>query len=167
MSAPARQGLARPADDWVERVRSASDIVEVVGQTVQLKRVGRNWTGLCPFHKEKTPSFNVNAERQFYHCFSCKAGGDVFKFVQESEKVGFLEAVEILSRRAGIAVPERRTGGFGVRTGVLDALDQATALYEQWLGDPERGRSTRAYLEGRGLTRDTIKAFRLGLAPDG
>jgi DNA primase len=167
MSATARQGMARPTDDWVERVRAASDIVEVIGQTVQLKRVGRNWTGLCPFHKEKTPSFSVNAERQFYHCFSCKAGGDVFKFVQESEKVGFLEAVEILSRRAGIAVPERRTGGFGVRTGVLDALEQATTLYEQWLSDPARGQTTRSYLEARGLTRDTIKAFRLGLAPEG
>ncbi len=167
MSTAAGRGVTRTADDWVERVRAASDIVEVVGQSVQLKRVGRNWTGLCPFHKEKTPSFSVNAERQFYHCFSCKAGGDVFKFVQESEKVGFLEAVEILSRRAGIAVPERRTGGFGARTGVLDALEQATGLYEQWLFDPERGRTTRTYLEERGLTRDTIKAFRIGLAPDG
>src|SRR2546428_10481411 len=93
---------ARDGDDWVERVRAASDIVEVIGQTVTLRRVGRNWVGLCPFHQEKTPSFSVNPERQFYHCFSCKAGGDVFKFIQESEKIGFLEAAELLGRRARI-----------------------------------------------------------------
>ena len=92
----------RGSDDWVERVRAASDIVEVIGQTVPLKRSGRNWMGVCPFHQEKTPSFSVNAERQFYHCFSCKAGGDVFKFVQESEKVGFLEAVEQVATKQGI-----------------------------------------------------------------
>ena len=79
---------AREGDDWVERVRAASDIVEIIGQTVTLKRVGRNWVGLCPFHQEKTPSFSVNPERQFYHCFSCKAGGDVFRYVQETERVG-------------------------------------------------------------------------------
>ena len=100
-----RQSQAAPsrgADDWVERVRAASDIVEVVSQTITLRRSGRNWVGLCPFHEEKTPSFSVHAERQFYHCFSCKAGGDVFKFVQETEKLSFLEAAELLSRRAGI-----------------------------------------------------------------
>ena len=71
-------GAPRGNDDWVERVRGASDIVEIVGQAVPLRRVGRNWMGVCPFHQEKSPSFSVNAERQFYHCFGCKAGGDVF-----------------------------------------------------------------------------------------
>lgn len=161
-------GAARGADDWVERVRAASDIVEFIGQTVALKRVGRNWTGLCPFHQEKTPSFSVNAERQFYHCFSCQAGGDVFKFVQESEKVGFLEAVEILSRRAGIPVPERRGGlPSGQRAKLVEVLEAAAAAYEQWLWDPTQGRGTLAYLEQRGLTPDTIRAFRLGYAPPG
>ena len=79
---PAARG-PRTADDWVERVRVASDIVEIISQTVALKRVGRNFVGLCPFHGEKTPSFSVQPERQFYHCFSCKVGGDVFRFVQE------------------------------------------------------------------------------------
>ncbi|HEY2956184.1 MAG TPA: DNA primase [Candidatus Eisenbacteria bacterium] len=160
---------ARGADDWVERVRAASDIVDVVRQTVSLKRSGRNWVGLCPFHKEKTPSFSVHAERQFYHCFSCNAGGDVFKFVQETEKVGFMEAVELLSRRAGIPVPERRTGGVerGIRARLQEALEAAATAYEQWLGDPAAGASARAYLEGRGLTHATIRAFRLGLAPPG
>jgi DNA primase len=166
MSAPER-AIGRGSDDWVERVRAASDLVDVVGQSVALRKVGRNWVGLCPFHAEKTPSFSVHAERQFYHCFSCKAGGDVFKFVMETEKIGFIEAVEALSRRAGIPVPERRSAGRGGRAPLLEALEQAAAAYEQWLADPTRGASTRAYLERRGLGRDTIKSFRLGLAPDG
>jgi len=158
---------ARGADDWVERVRAATDIVELVGERVPLRRVGRNFMGRCPFHEEKTPSFSVNAERQFYHCFSCKVGGDAFKFVQETEKVGFLEAVELLSRRAGIPVPERRSGERGKRTGLLEALDAAATAYEQWLGDPEIGASARAYLERRGVARETQREFRLGLAPTG
>lgn len=158
---------ARGSDDWVESVRAASDIVEVVGQSVPLRRVGRNFMGVCPFHQEKTPSFSVNAERQFYHCFSCKAGGDVFKFVQETEKVGFLEAVEMLSRRAGIAVPERRSGERGKRAPLLEALDAAAAAYEAWLGDPTTGAAARAYLEKRGIPRETQREFRLGFAPGG
>ena len=157
----------RGGDDWVERVRAASDIVEIVSQTVTLKRTGRNWVGLCPFHQEKTPSFSVHPERQFYHCFSCKAGGDVFKFVQETEKIGFVEAAELLSRRAGIAVPERGTGSRGVRRPVLDALEAAATAYEQWLADPEHGARARAYLERRNLDRDTMRLFRLGVAPAG
>ena len=154
-------------DDWVERVRAATDIVELIGERVPLRRVGRNFMGRCPFHEEKTPSFSVNAERQFYHCFSCKVGGDAFKFVQETEKVGFLEAVELLSRRAGIPVPERRAGERGRRAGLLEVLDAAATAYEQWLGDPEMGAPARAYLERRGISRETQRAFRLGLAPAG
>jgi DNA primase len=157
----------RTSDDWIERVRAASDIVEIIGQTVSLKRVGRNWVGLCPFHQEKTPSFSVHPERQFYHCFSCKAGGDVFKFVQESEKLGFFEAAEMLSRRAGIAVPERRAGERSQRTPLLEALEAAASHFEQWLADPHLGERTRAYLADRGLEREMVREFRLGLAPPG
>ena len=160
-----RQG--RDADDWVERVRASSDIIEVVSQTVALKRVGRNMVGLCPFHNEKTPSFSVSPERQFYHCFSCKAGGDVFRYVMETERVGFLEAVELLSHRAGIPVPERRSGEPGTRRPLLDALDAAATAYEQWLADPAGGSAAREYLTGRGLTDATVRTFRLGVAPDG
>jgi DNA primase len=168
MTDAGRGPAGRSHDDWIERVRAASDIVEVIGQTVALRRTGRNLVGLCPFHKEKTGSFSVNAERQFYHCFGCKAGGDVFRFVQETEKVGFLEAVEILSRRAGIPVPERREGGdAGARGRLHEALEAAAAAYEQWLGDPAGGAAARAYLEQRGLARETQRAFRLGLAPEG
>src|SRR5439155_15379691 len=103
------------------------------------------------------------------HCFSCKAGGDVFKFVQETEKVGFLEAVELLSRRAGIPVPERRgeAGATGQRSRLFEVLEAAAACFEQWLADPERGAGARAALERRGVARDTLRAFRLGLAPPG
>ena len=155
------------SDDWVERVRAASDIIEIIGQSVPLRRVGRNWVGRCPFHDDKSPSFSVNGERQFYHCFSCKVGGDVFKFVQETEKVGFLEAVELLSRRAGIAVPARRSGERGQRAPLLEALEAATTVYEQWLGDPSLGGAARTYLEQRGITRETQREFRLGLSLPG
>ena len=166
---PARPGSggADDADTWVERVRTASDVVDVIGQTVPLRRVGRNFMGRCPFHEEKSPSFSVNAERQFYHCFGCKAGGDVFKFVMETEKVGFLEAVELLSRRAGIAIPERRAGERGKRAPLLEALDAAATAYEQWLGDPTAGAAVRAYLEQRGITRESQREFRIGLSLPG
>ena len=157
----------RTADDWLERVRAASDLVEIVGETVPLKRVGRNWVGLCPFHGEKTASFSVSAERQLYHCFSCKAGGDVFKYVQEREKIEFLEAVEWLSRRAGIPVPERRGERSSQRGAIADALEAAATCYEAWLRDPTRGAAAREYLSARGLSDDTIRRFRLGLAPEG
>src|SRR6266487_2068958 len=161
---PAGASSRRGADDWVERVRMANDMVEYVGQTVALRRVGRNWVGLCPFHQEKSPSFSVNAERQLYHCFSCKAGGDIFKFVQETEHVGFLEAVEMLSRRAGIPVPERHAPGEsrGARVRLQEALEAATSAFEQWLWDPSTGAGVRRYLEGRGLTKGTLHAFRVG-----
>lgn len=162
-----RPGGPGGSDDWVERVRAASDLVEIVSQTVPLRRVGRNFMGRCPFHEEKSASFSVSAERQFYHCFGCKAGGDVFKFVQETEKVGFLDAVEMLSRRAGIPVPERRAGERSQRAPLLEALDAAATAYEQWLGDPELGAAARATLERRGITRETQREFRLGLALPG
>ena len=162
---PAQSG--RMADDWVERVREASDIVEIVGEIVPLKKAGRNWTGLCPFHAEKTASFSVSAERQLYHCFSCKAGGDVFRFIQEQEKVPFLEAVAVLSQRAGIPVPERRGERSGVRATLMEALELAASSYEQWLRDPQWGKAARAYLAERGIDDGAARTFRLGLAPEG
>ena len=160
-------GASHGSDDWVERVRAASDIVEIIGQTVPLRRSGRNFMGRCPFHEEKSPSFSVNAERQFYHCFGCKVGGDVFKFVMETEKVEFIDAVKLLSQRAGIPVPERGGARSGPRTQVLEALDAAATAYEQWLADPQAGAAARTYLEQRGITRETQRAFRLGLSLPG
>jgi DNA primase len=122
--------------------------------------------GRCPFHEEKSPSFSVNAERQFYHCFGCKVGGDVFKFVMETEKVEFIDAVELLSQRAGIPVPERGGARSGPRTQVLEALDAAATAYEQSLADPQAGAAARTYLEQRGIAQ-TQRAFRLGLSLPG
>jgi DNA primase len=161
-----RAATAR-SDDWLERVREASDLLEIVRETVALKRQGRNWVGLCPFHSEKTPSFTVSPDRGLYHCFSCKAGGDVFKFVETRENVPFLEAAEMLSRRAGIPLPERRGERSSVRGALLEALDLAATSYEQWLRDPQRGAAAREYLTGRGLSEATVRTFRLGLAPEG
>jgi len=167
LTTSARGSGGRMTDDWLERVRAASDLVEIVGQTVPLKRVGRNWVGLCPFHAERTASFSVSAERQLYHCFSCKAGGDVFKFVQETEKIEFLEAVEWLSRRAGIGVPERRGERSSLKGAIGEALELAATSYEQWLRDPVGGARVRAALAARGLRDETVRQFRLGLAPEG
>ena len=156
------KGRPRGADDWVERVRAATDIVELVGQAMSLKRSGKSWIGLCPFHGEKTPSFSVSPERQLYHCYGCKAGGDVFKFVQETEKVGFLEAAELLSRRAGIPVPERRPGEGGLRVALLEVLEQAAQAYARWLEDPERGRAAREAESLDGIIRTVMNEHRRG-----
>lgn len=155
------------ADDWVERVRAATDIVDYIGQTVPLKRSGRNFMGRCPFHEEKSPSFSVNAERQFYHCFGCKVGGDVFKFVMATENLEFIEAVKLLSQRAGIPVPERRVTTSGPKAQLHEALDAAALEYERWLADPHTGAAALTYLEQRGITRETQRVFRLGLSLPG
>jgi DNA primase len=110
-------------DETIERIKAASDIVEVVSEHVQMRQAGRNWLGLCPFHNEKTPSFNVQPELQIYHCFGCGVGGDVFKFLQEIDKVSFVEAVTFLAERAGIPVP--RQGGSNAEDERNDQLFRA------------------------------------------
>jgi len=94
------------SDEFVNQVRAAVDIIDVVGEYVQLRKSGRAFVGLCPFHSEKSPSFNVNAERQFFHCFGCGAGGDIFSFLMKLEQLSFPEALHKLADRAGIAVPQ-------------------------------------------------------------
>src|SRR4029450_10915419 len=101
-------GLMAFPDSFVEEVRRSADIVRVISEVVNLKKMGTSWKGLCPFHQEKTPSFNVRAEPAVFHCFGCGEGGDVFKFVMLHERVGFPEAIESVARRFGVAVPEGR-----------------------------------------------------------
>src|SRR6516165_12107735 len=108
--------MARFSEDKLEEVRTRADIVEVIGAHVQLRRAGRNFVGLCPFHNEKTPSFSVNLERGFFHCFGCGAGGTVFDFLMKNEGLTFPEALQSLAKRYGIAVPER-TADQGARLG--------------------------------------------------
>ena len=151
-----------------DRIRDATDIVDLVSEHVQLTRRGRNFLGLCPFHEEKTPSFNVNPDRQFYHCFGCGAGGDVFKFIQEIDRVTFIEAVKFLAERAGIALPER-SGSSREETEAADELyranDLARKYFHHLLLNDDVGASARTYLQTRGLTGETIERFGLGYAP--
>ena len=153
-----------------ERIRDATDIVDLVSEHVQLVKKGRNFSGLCPFHDEKTPSFSVNPDRQFYHCFGCGAGGDVFKFVQEIDRVTFVEALKFLAERAGIALPER-SGPSREEVAAEDELYRANDLAQKYfhhlLLNDEVGASARTYLQTRGLTGETITRFGLGYAPPG
>lgn len=151
-----------------DRIRDATDIVDLVSEHVQLTRRGRNFLGLCPFHEEKTPSFSVNPDRQFYHCFGCGVGGDVFKFIQEIDRVTFVEAVKFLAERAGIALPER-SGPSREEAEAADELYRANDLAQKYfhhlLLKDDVGTNARTYLQTRSLTDETIARFGLGYAP--
>jgi len=156
-------------DEDIERVRDASVIADVVQQYVALRRVGRNWVGLCPFHAERSGSFNVRDETGRYKCFGCGAGGDVFRFVQEIEHLDFGAAVELLANRAGIQL-RYTTGGESKdrqrRKQLVDVLDRAAAWFHERLLTAPDARVARDYLRGRGLAGDVARRFRLGWAPD-
>jgi len=160
--------MARFGQDKIEEVRARADIVEIVGAQVRLKRTGRNLVGLCPFHNEKTPSFSVNAERGFFHCFGCGAGGTVFDFVMRVEALTFAEALQSLARRYGITLPEHSSAG-GAPTGERDALafvnQTAAEFFEHVLWKTADGASARDYLKARGIAEETARAFMLGFAP--
>lgn len=161
--------MARFDDAFKEEVRSRNDIVEVISSYLKLDRRGNRFVGLCPFHSEKTPSFNVVPDSQIYHCFGCKVGGDVFKFIQEREHLTFFEALVFLAKRARIPLPqEERTPEeeqvYRDRRALYDALEFAARFYHsQLMGEP--GKAGREYLLGRGLTEETLGQFRLGWAP--
>ncbi|HEX9639668.1 MAG TPA: DNA primase [Acidobacteriota bacterium] len=152
-----------------EQVRSASDILEIVGQYVALRKRGTRYLGLCPFHREKTPSFSVNPELQLFHCFGCKAGGDVFKFVERIENLDFPEALRSLAERAGLPPPPSARGA-ALPKGELErmraALQAAQEYYVAQLDAPA-GAPARRYLASRGLRPATISAFGIGWAPAG
>ena len=158
--------------DFAQTVKQQADIVKIVESYIRLRKAGaQNYSGLCPFHKEKSPSFSVHAVRQFYHCFGCQASGDVFSFVGKIETVSFPEAVRIVAQKCGIPLPKREfsspeeAAGARQRTKLLDLHEAAAAFYEEQLRGPE-GAVAREYLAGRGLTPEGIKAFRIGWAPD-
>ena len=156
-------------DEDIERVRSSVSIVDVVQQYVAMRRTGRNWVGLCPFHAEKSGSFNVREETGRYKCFGCQAAGDVFTFVQEIEHIDFVAAVEKLANRAGITL-RYTTGGEGKdrqrRKQLVAALDASVDWYHQQLLNAPGARGARDYLRQRGLAGDVARQFRLGWAPD-
>lgn len=152
--------------DFKERVREAADIVQVVGEVVRLKPLGPGrFVGLCPFHQEKTPSFHVHRDRQFFHCFGCGKGGDVFRFVEEIEGVGFFDALKSLAERYGIPLPQRQTFGDAEsreRDALLAMQEIALRHYRESLGG-----EALAYLRRRGVGEQAIETFALGYAPPG
>jgi DNA primase len=161
-----------PVSDFAQTVKQQADIVKVIEGYIRLRKAGaQNYSGLCPFHKEKSPSFSVHAVRQFYHCFGCQASGDVFSFVGKIENVGFPEAVRIVAQKCGIPLPKREfsspeeAAGARMRVKLLELHEAATAFFEEQLRGPE-GAVAREYLAGRGLTPEGIKTFRIGWAPD-
>jgi DNA primase len=146
----------------VERVRQETDIVALIGSYVQLKKTGKYYRGLCPFHSERSPSFYVSPERQVFHCFGCGAGGTAITFVMRYEKLEFPAAVRLLARRLGIKVEDEASGGKYQL--LYDVCEKVARFYEQMLLKSE---VARGYLSQRGLTSNTIKRFRLGFAPGG
>ncbi|NMC71171.1 MAG: DNA primase [Myxococcales bacterium] len=157
---------------FVRDLRDRTDIVDVVGAHVQLKRAGRSYVGLCPFHQEKTPSFHVNRERQIYHCFGCQRGGDAISFLMEMEGLSFTEAVRELAARVGLEVPEEF--GRGRRSDVESdqrrerwhrVMEEAQAFFRRMLLEEADGAPARAYLAERGVSRELAERFGLGFAP--
>ena len=148
------------SEEQIEEVRSQSDIVSVIGRYVRLKRTGSGYTGLCPFHNEKTPSFHVNPARQMYKCFGCGVGGNVLTFVMEYENLTFPEAMEMLAEQAGINLPKQEMTAQqkqqeGLRQTLLEINKKAARYYFALLKSP-RGKLGYDYLTGRGLTDETI-----------
>jgi DNA primase len=161
------------AGSFADRVKQQADIVRVVGEYVRLKKSGQNFTGLCPFHSEKTPSFAVHPVKQIYHCFGCGVGGDVFSFVMEMDKITFPEAVRAVAEKCGIAVPaprerspeERRENQ--LRSALVDLHKEAAAFFVQQLNGTPEGRAAKAYLLDRGLDSEAVARFGIGFAPSG
>ncbi|MEX0746923.1 MAG: DNA primase, partial [Rhodothermales bacterium] len=155
-------------DETLQAIRDASDIVDVVGGYVQLKRKGSNYFGLCPFHSEKTPSFSVNSEMGIFKCFGCGAGGDVFEFVMRVENLAFPEAIRLLAEKAGIEIPEDsdEQERVGESEAVVSALRFAARFYYHTLTQTPEGRRPLDYLRKRGFSKEAIKRFGLGYAPD-
>jgi len=154
--------MARINQEIIDRIRNSADILDVVSQYVNLKKRGRNYFGLCPFHHEKTPSFSVAPDKEIYHCFGCGAGGSVFNFMMEHENLSFVEAVQQLGKQYGIEVNlTGETGSKRLFTQLYEIHETAATLYRQNLFS-ERGRSALSYLKKRGITEETINTFRIG-----
>src|SRR5438045_7461953 len=160
--------MARIADASVEAGKAAADVVEVVSGRPPLRRSGARFTGLCPFHDERTPSFSVSPEKGTYHCFGCGAGGDAISFVEETEGVDFVGAIEWLADRFNVPLDYDESSPAADaarkrRERLHALLEQATAFYERYLWDSAAGEPVRAYLAGRGLEEPLGREFSLGL----
>ena len=163
--------MANPGD-FAYTLKQQADIVRIVGDYIKLKKAGaQNYSGLCPFHGEKTPSFSVHATRQFFHCFGCGVSGDVFTFVQKIENITFPEAVRLVAQKLNVPLPKATYATEGeakearLRGQILDVHERAVAFFQECLRRPEGARA-REYLSGRGLNEEMIAKFRIGYAPD-
>lgn len=160
-----------PSHSAKEEVKRAIDIVELIGQSVQLKRTGQNYLGLCPFHQEKDPSFTVSPSKQMFHCYGCRKGGDVFAFWMEYHKVSFPEALRDLAERYHVPLPKGSLAAedkekWSERASLLKVNEIACEHYHRLLTESAKGKPGRTYLEGRGITQEVLSSFRLGYAPD-
>ena len=152
-------------DELKQEIRNANDIIDVVSQYVILKRSGKNFMGLCPFHKEKSPSFSVSPDRQYYHCFGCGKGGDVFSFIMEIERLSFREALEFLAERGHVKLPEVNDEEFNQRQYLLDRMNkinlETAMFYHERLYTPV-AKIAQDYVKTRKLDNNTLKAFKIG-----
>jgi DNA primase len=158
------------SDSTREQIRAASDIVEIIGAIVPLKRAGANWVGLCPFHREKTPSFNVSPSRQMFRCFGCGKGGDVFRFLMDYENIQFPDAMRRLAERAHIVIEEDNTPGASDSRALKDKLltihEQITQRWQNALTTDAGSQIARDYIAKRQVPDEMVKLFRIGYAPD-
>jgi len=154
-------------DEKVREVRERASILEVIAEYVGLKKSGVNYLGLCPFHTEKTPSFNVNPAKGIYHCFGCGVGGDVVSFIMRIEGMAFPEAVRFLARRVGVEIPDRPQTDAEKRRAderehLYEVHETAVRYYEKVLLESKAGEPGRAYLQRRGVDGETARVYRLG-----
>jgi DNA primase len=161
------------AGSTAERVKQQADIVRVVGEYVRLKKTGKDFSGLCPFHQEKTPSFTVSPIKQIFYCFGCGKGGDVFNFVMEMERCEFPDALRLVAEKCGISIPKPKPSSpaertqSSVRTTLVEMHREAQTFFVKELQGTAEGKLARAYLEDRGLDKTTIERFGIGYAPSG
>ncbi len=155
-------------DELIDEIQSRADIAELIARYLPLKRAGRHFKANCPFHKERTPSFMVNTDKQIFHCFGCGSGGNIFGFLMQHDRLTFPEAVRQLAEQVGVTLPAAGTGaGDDGRARLAALTDKVCGYFERWLAEPSGGQAARAYLERRGVSEPTRKRFRLGLAPSG
>ena len=161
--------MARYSDELIDEIKSKNDIVDIISQYVVLKRSGRNFFGLCPFHKEKSPSFSVSPDKQIFHCFGCGVGGDVFRFISKIENVSFREAVETLAEKSGIELPtldgEVDSRLMKLRAKVYEINELAARFYHENLYLPS-AKPAQEYVKKRKLDNKTLKNFLIGYSPN-
>lgn len=156
--------------EFIDEVLARTDIVEIVEARVTLKKSGQNYSGLCPFHQEKTPSFSVSQDKQFYYCFGCQASGSALKFLMDNDRMDFVSAVEYLAQRLGMEVPQDRKSDGGAsakRKSLYEILDQSAGYFREQLRKHESRDRAVVYLKGRGLSGEIAQAFGIGYAPPG